>query len=339
MKLRKIFSFAIFINVITLFNLCFCNKALSQFNLVKPESNSAQQKGVSVQCKISYIISVPGKTQWILLTALKPESLPDIQKIERVEYSIKPVGFFQRNGNRYEQFVIKNPGRIEKLDVIVYAELYRYDLQTAKENKVKNQYSVLLDNLITDKKETGLDEFLKEEPFIEKNDENILEVAQSITGNTEIQVVRNIYDYVIDNMEYLVQGKRDRGAVNALRHKKGDCSEYSDLFVALCRAKNIPARVVTGIYVQPDTKTAKHNWAEVYLKDFGWVPFDPTKGDVRFTVLRDKLFSTLKPAYIYFSHIRNDNILNGYHYCVFTYFGDRINVSDSIKFEFPKQSD
>ena len=139
-------------------------------------------------------------------------------------------------------------------------------------------------------------------------------------------------------MEYLIQGKRDRGAVSALKIKKGDCSEYSDLFVALCRAKDIPARVVTGVSVQSDTKTAKHNWAEVYLKNYGWVPFDPSKGDVRFTALKERLFKTLEPTYIYFSHIRNDDILDGFHYCKFTYFGDPIIVTDSVKFEYPEHS-
>ncbi len=335
MKLRENSNFVIFISVITLLTLCICNKAGSQSNEVE---SPAQQKGFSVVCKLSYTISIPGNTRWVRLTAIIPQSLPNIQKIEKVEYSLIPIGSFHNNGNLYMQFVISNPARIEKLTMTIYADLYKYDLHTAMENKDKSQFSSLIHNIIKDGNEPNFDEYLKGEKYIEKNDKNILLAAQSITGNTEIQAVRHIYDYVIDNMEYSIQGSRDRGAGLALRYKKGDCSDYSDLFVALCRTKNIPARVVNGIYVQPDTKTARHNWAEAYLKEYGWVPFDPSKGDVRFTVLRDKLFSSLEPAYIYFSNVRNDNVLGGFHYCSFTYFGDRVYVHDTIKFEFPQQS-
>ena len=123
-----------------------------------------------------------------------------------------------------------------------------------------------------------------------------------------------------------------------MRYKKGDCTEYADLFVAVCRAKNIPARVITGISVQSDNTKAKHNWAEVYLKEYGWVPFDPSKGDIDITLLKDRLFRRLEPTYIYYTHLRNDVILQNYHYCSFMFSGDPVKVTDAIEFEFPRQS-
>ncbi|MGV8933322.1 MAG: transglutaminase TgpA family protein [Gallionellaceae bacterium] len=67
--------------------------------------------------------------------------------------------------------------------------------------------------------------------------------------------------------------------------RKGFCEHYASSFVFLMRAAGIPARVVTGyqgaefnqlggyyIVRQSDA----HAWAEVWLKDRGWVRTDPT---------------------------------------------------------------
>ncbi len=345
MKLRKIFLLTILTSPVVLINVYARDTARSLPKNIEAILLTRLQKELSVRCKLTYTVSVPGDTRWVRLTALTPESVPDIQKINRVEYSMNPVRFFRINGYRYAEFMIYNPGRIEKLEVTIHADLYRYDLQTAMENREKSQLAIpgspetVPDVNAKDERKAVLDDFLKEEKYIEKDDRQIRAIAKSITGSDEIEIVKGIYNYVLDNMEYLVQGKKDLGAISALLYKKGDCSEYSDLFVAICRAKNIPARVVTGIAVQSDTKTAKHNWAEVYLQKYGWVPFDPSKGDAKFTALRDRLFNNLEPTYLYFSHLRNDVVLQNYHYCTFTYFGDPVSVTDSVEFEFPKKSD
>lgn len=319
MKLKKIIFSTIFIYLSILST---CGIAFSwQYVGIIPPYN--EHDGISVKCTISNNMSVQGNTPRIRVIAQIPQSVPNIQKITRVEYSIAPVRIFYRNGFKYAEIFIDNPDKNEKLVITIFAKLYKYDLQTALNNKDKNQLQ-----------ETGLSEFLKEEKYLEKNDSKVREIAAGIKGDTDIDIVRNIYNYVINNMEYVIQGKKDRGVLSAVRTGKGDCSEYSDLFVTLCRAKKIPARVVTGISVQRDTKTARHSWAEVYLKNVGWVPFDPTKGDVRSLYLRSRLFDSLEPSYIYFTNIRNDVTLRNYHFCLFSYLGDQVRTSDSIKFEF-----
>ena len=327
MKLQKHFPVKAIVSFTFLFMLFAWENVYSQSYRVESIPVKDKQKELLVRCKVTYKISTPGNTRLVRLTVLIPESVPNIQKIDSVEFSIKPVRYIYNNGYHYAEIWISNPERVEKLEVNILADLYRYDLQTAMENKEKNQFQ-----------ETGFSEFLKEEKYIETENRKIVDAAANITGSNEISIVKSIYNFVLDNMEYRIQGKKDRGAVYALEQKKGDCSEYADLFVALCRAKKIPARVVSGISIQADNKTAKHNWVEVYLKEYGWVPFDPSKGDIRFTVLKEKLFNILEPTYIYFSHLRNDAVLQNYHYCAFTYVGDEVTVSDSIEFEFPKNS-
>jgi hypothetical protein len=71
------------------------------------------------------------------------------------------------------------------------------------------------------------------------------EEAQSFKPAEEFTAwerVEKIYDYVQGHIEYL-EGE-DQSAVDVLESGKGDCHDVSALFVALCRADKIPARMV-----------------------------------------------------------------------------------------------
>jgi protein-glutamine gamma-glutamyltransferase len=67
--------------------------------------------------------------------------------------------------------------------------------------------------------------------------------------------------------------------------KRGFCEHYASSFVFLMRAAGVPARVVTGYQggeINPVDQymivrqSDAHAWAEVWLKNRGWVRFDPT---------------------------------------------------------------
>jgi transglutaminase-like putative cysteine protease len=276
----------------------------------------------TVEFDLSYDFSVPGETQRIAFVLVLPKSIPDRQNILSMSYSPRPTRIFHENGNHYAEFVFNEPDKHEKVKISIKAELFRYDLFTARKNGGKPAHES--DELV---------DFLKQEKYIEKDHHQMQEIAGGMEGETDIDIVKNVYDYVLDNMEYSVLGRRDWGAVKALELGKGDCTEYSDLFVALCRAKNIPARVASGYTVGFGQTATKHNWAEVYLQDYGWVPFDPTAGDVRNVMVRGTLFSNLRPVYIYFSHVRSDAVLRNYNLGAYTYWGERIKITDSIEFK------
>ncbi len=81
------------------------------------------------------------------------------------------------------------------------------------------------------------------------------------------QRVEKIYDHVQKSIEY-VEGN-DQNAVQTLDRKKGDCHDVSALFVALCRASKIPARMVW---------VHEHQYAEFCLEDakgeLHWFPIE-----------------------------------------------------------------
>ncbi|MDP4098377.1 transglutaminase family protein [Paenibacillus sp. P96] len=71
-----------------------------------------------------------------------------------------------------------------------------------------------------------------------------------------------------------------------LRLKKGVCQDFAHLMIAVCRAKGIPARYVSGYHFIGDLQTrtvdfeqASHAWVEAYIPGTGWLGFDPTNNN------------------------------------------------------------
>lgn len=269
---------------------------------------------------LSYDFTVPGDTSKIEFTVAVPRTLPERQRIF-IKYQPKPTKLFNENGNRYAKFIFVKPKKQFKVEMNIQAEMLKYDLSTTQKNRKKRLA-----------KGPCFEEFLKQQKYIEKDSERIQQIAKSITGETDLELVENIYNYVTDNMEYGGYAKDAEGAIKAVEKRKGDCTEYSCLFVAICRAKNIPAKVISG-YITKFNITPKHNWAEVYLKDYGWVPFDPTLGDKKGRSERMEFFHTLKPIYISRNHFISDSVLNNQTYSWFTYWGDKVEAEFSIEFK------
>ena len=102
---------------------------------------------------------------------------------------------------------------------------------------------------------------------------------------------RALFEFTIRHMSYdLDSASRNSGALSALHNGSGVCEDYAALFVALCRAEGIPARLVNG-YTDPRGRGDvwnvaygetfpltgfRHSWAEFYLEGLGWLPADPT---------------------------------------------------------------
>ena len=74
-----------------------------------------------------------------------------------------------------------------------------------------------------------------------------------------------------------------RTVFDTLRDRRGDCTEFADLYTALARAAGLPARTVVGLAYQPSNEAndlgafALHAWNEVAI-DGAWHSVDPTWG-------------------------------------------------------------
>ncbi|MBQ8655036.1 MAG: transglutaminase domain-containing protein [Clostridia bacterium] len=58
---------------------------------------------------------------------------------------------------------------------------------------------------------------------------------------------------------------------------RGDCGLQALLFINLCRIAGIPARWQSGLAVEP-SYTGSHDWAQFYLKGWGWLFADCSYG-------------------------------------------------------------
>ncbi len=250
-----------------------------------------------VEFKLTYDFSIQAIPSKLKFIAPIPQTIPLRQEISEIQYSPEPARLFEQNGVKYAEFAFTRPPSQLRLQINVKATLFRYDLATAK----KKQNEV-------EPNAPDLRPFLKNEKFIEKSHPQIKKIAESIPDANQIKLVRQIYDYVAHYMNY-VYSTQEAGALGALRKKEGACTDYCDLFVALCRARDIPARVVKG-YISESLDVPQHAWAEVYLEKYGWVPFDLTYGDVEQSSIRNERFENLRPIYVYLTHTRNDEVLD-----------------------------
>ena len=126
--------------------------------------------------------------------------------------------------------------------------------------------------------------YMRESPQIESKHPEIRAAAQRAAAGEENPYRRalNIFRFVGKHVNY--KKMPTRGALYALKNRQGDCAEFSRLFVALCRASGIPARLIRGYSHYDPQKNRKkpdaerHAWAEFLIPNYGWLPADPTWG-------------------------------------------------------------
>ena len=121
--------------------------------------------------------------------------------------------------------------------------------------------------------------YLQPEKYCESDNSQIIALAKTLSGATAEKTAKNIFNWVANNVKYTGYEKKPRGALFALNERKGDCTEFTSLFVALCRVNGIPSRGIGG-QVAPESAILKpsgfHNWAEFYVHG-SWYIVDPQK--------------------------------------------------------------
>jgi transglutaminase-like putative cysteine protease len=273
--------------------------------------------GEKLECsfELAYNLHVSGEDSLIEFTVVLPTTMERRQEVSDIYMDPQPQEIFEYAGNRYARFVFHDVHDDMTISISGNAALYGYDLGSAMEAGEPLE-------------DEDPERYLISERYLEKDDGAIVEAAYGVGGEGDLEVTRRIFDYVLSNMEYSEYNPGEVGAAEALTRGRGDCTEFSDLMVAMCRARDIPARTVEGYIVDEYAALYVHNWVEVYLEEFGWVPFDPTFADGGAAS-----FSEIRPRLLRVSQVRDDEVLGHYHYWYFTYNGDPVNATESIDFE------
>ena len=115
------------------------------------------------------------------------------------------------------------------------------------------------------------------------NDPYIRKTVRDVVGDETncYGIARKLFEHVTKKMHYELSGGWNV-APTVLKRGSGSCSEYSFVYISLCRAAGLPARYVGSVVIRGDDASTDnglyHRWPEVYLPNYGWVPLDPSSG-------------------------------------------------------------
>ncbi len=122
---------------------------------------------------------------------------------------------------------------------------------------------------------------LRAAPRVESDAREVGDLARDLAGDeiAAADQVRAYFDHV-SALPFEVTGGNG-GALDALRSGGGDAAGKARLLVALCRARGVPARAVTGLVLNPNAEPSPHVWAEAWVRGVDgpeghWLPLDPT---------------------------------------------------------------
>ena len=113
--------------------------------------------------------------------------------------------------------------------------------------------------------------------FNENSKATALAAELAKSASSELDVVRRIYEFVINNITYdyifaemVVSGQITHHVPDldaTLASGRGICFDYASLMAGMLRAQHIPAKLITG-YVSGGIF---HAWINVYILDIGWI--------------------------------------------------------------------
>lgn len=118
--------------------------------------------------------------------------------------------------------------------------------------------------------------------LVQSDSELIMAMANSVAGNADNpwELACRLEKHVFQLIEKKDFSQVFASAQEVAQSRQGDCTEHAVLLAALCRARNIPARVTIGLVYVPRPgapEMAYHMWNEVWIND-GWYPLDATLG-------------------------------------------------------------
>lgn len=128
----------------------------------------------------------------------------------------------------------------------------------------------------------------------DRYDDRVVALAEQIDNrnptdyDTVLAYIQEIQDRCKYNLKAdAIGGEKDRVATFLFESNEGYCDLFASALAVMCRSVGIPARVVIGYRVDPNSTDGEwivirdrhsHMWTEIFFEGIGWVPFDATNG-------------------------------------------------------------
>lgn len=230
--------------------------------------------------RITYKHSVtcfgPGKIKTLDVHIAIPENRDNQDITSDLTYSMKPTEIVTDQWNQKTalfRFKDLKPGEKTNVQMTTTAATYnvRYFIYP---EKVGTMAEIPQD--IKDK-------YLADDDKYQIKHEVIQSTLKNVVGNetNPYWIMRKLHQFLIGHLYYNMDGAWDT-APTVITNGHGSCSEYTFVFIALCRAAGLPARYVGSTWSRNENTyldEVYHRWVEVYLPGYGWIPTDPTHGD------------------------------------------------------------
>lgn len=211
-----------------------------------------------------------------VLDVMIPPNISPMQQVTKVVCNYQPSKLISDDeGNKWLRFYFHQINPKEKITIayraFIITRLVAYDI-----TRIKGQEESL-EKLYLD----TFTKYTKPEHFIESDDDSIVKVVRKFSGYSPLGKVFAFLKFIKNNIDYIpLDG--DYGPIFAMENRYGDCTEFATLFVSMCRAAYIPARMTTSIIHSDIEGWQYHSQAEFFINGI-WFPIDPTlTHDVRY---------------------------------------------------------
>jgi transglutaminase-like putative cysteine protease len=237
----------------------------------------------------------PGTIKDLDIYLAVPENLNNQELLSEIEYNPQPSEFLNDKWGQkvaHYKFQDLKSTQFVSVGMKVKAKLFKtkYYIFPEKVGRLADIPGSIKEKYLVDDAKYSISD-----PFIQES-------ARRAVGNetNPYWIARKIFDYVIDHMEYELAGGWNI-APAVLKRGTGSCSEYSFVYIALCRASGLPARYVGSVVIRGDDASEDdvfHRWVEVYLPNYGWIPVDLSGGDSPSPAGQASAFGNLNNRYL-----------------------------------------
>jgi len=144
--------------------------------------------------------------------------------------------------------------------------------------------------------------YIQDNVFINSENSEIKNIIEKIAKerHSVVDIIKRINKYIIEKLKYGEPIAQLYSSDEALKNDCVDCGGFSALFVSLCVAAGIPARIISGFWAGYEPNTM-HAWAEALLSNGKWIAVDPAVEHLR-KHNRTKKFAKL-------NHLHNDRVV------------------------------